>query len=69
MPVTKEQLIESVNRLRERRLAILELRDYKPQSRSKSSKSTSAAPAKPVEETFADLFSRGGNSNEEGGEN
>lgn len=42
MSFTHEELQESIKRLRERRMAIPELRDYKPKQKSKSTKQPKA---------------------------
>lgn len=65
--VTEEELQASIQKLRERRASIPELRDYRPQkhgAKPKASKPTKAAPV-PMMEAFGDLFTRGegGDSN------
>jgi len=51
-----EKIASQVELLRQRRLALPEIRDYKPQSRGKAKPAEPVVDAKPAEEIFAGLF-------------
>lgn len=57
MALTKEELLESIRILRERRLAIPAMRDYRPQRTTKKTSSTKAAKLSHTEVVVEDFFS------------
>ena len=66
--ISDEELNASIQRLRERRSHIPELRDYRPQAHGKGATKASK-PTKadvPVLETFGDLFKRGEGGDSDG---
>ncbi len=58
-----EAIKQQIEILRQRRLALPEIRDYKPQSRAKA-KVEPIPDAKPAEEIFAGLFTTEESSND-----
>lgn len=54
----REQVMASIEVLRQRRTSLAEIRDYKPQRGGKKSTKDTITPVsdKPAEETFAGLF-------------
>ena len=56
--MTRDEIIDAVTKLRARREAIPELRDYKPQTKASSARAKAKAPTEPRDPTvgFGDLF-------------